>query len=77
MMDTFDPHDHPVYSGGESPGYYPPNTPPQSHKGRPRKRKPIVDEASCGDIGMRMAAATLGKSHNPTFKINIIFKKKN
>ncbi|XP_066151221.1 LIM/homeobox protein Lhx2-like [Euwallacea fornicatus] len=65
IMDSFDPHDTPIYSGGESPGYYPPNTPPQSHKGRPRKRKPAVDDSSCGDIpvGMRMAAATLEMLH--------------
>ncbi|KAH1003478.1 hypothetical protein HUJ04_003398 [Dendroctonus ponderosae] len=64
MMDTFDPHDTPLFSGGESPGYYPSNTPPQSHKGRPRKRKPTVEDA-CGEIpvGMRMAAATLEMLH--------------
>lgn len=63
MMDTFDPHDTPIFSDRESPGYYPASTPPQNHKGRPRKRKPAVEDASCPDIpvGMRMAAATLGK----------------
>ncbi|CAG9763414.1 unnamed protein product [Ceutorhynchus assimilis] len=64
IMDTFDPHgDGPIFSGGESPGYYPPNTPPQNHKGRPRKRKPLVDDCSDLPVGMRMAAATLEMLH--------------
>ncbi|XP_050312122.1 LIM/homeobox protein Lhx2-like isoform X2 [Anthonomus grandis grandis] len=70
MMDTFDPHEGPgVFSGGESPGYYP-NTPPQNQKGRPRKRKPQHPQeqdavTGCGDlpVGMRMAAATLEMLH--------------
>nr|CAI5863753.1 unnamed protein product [Callosobruchus analis] len=59
--DPIDPIDM-MYRGGESPGYYPSNTPPQSTKGRPRKRKIAPDEGSpCGEmpVTMRMAAATL------------------
>ncbi|XP_019875872.1 LIM/homeobox protein Lhx9 isoform X1 [Aethina tumida] len=60
MCDSNDPMDM-MYRGGESPGYYP-NTPPQQHKGRPRKRKIQPEENSpCGEmpVSMRMAAATL------------------
>lgn len=53
-----------VFRGGESPGYYP-STPPQHHKGRPRKRKVPPESEPCGElpVTMRMAAATLGKNH--------------
>lgn len=58
--DSNDPMDL-VFRGSESPGYYS-STPPQHHKGRPRKRK-LPSEDSCNDlpVTMRMAAATLGK----------------
>lgn len=62
-----------VYRGSESPGYYPPSTPPHQHhqKGRPRKRKlgPGNVSPPCGGelpMAMRMAQVTLGnyiKSH--------------
>lgn len=54
-----------VFRGGESPGYYP-NTPPQHHKGRPRKRKVVPENEPCGEmpVTMRMAAATLGMCQN-------------
>lgn len=59
--DSNDPMDL-VFRGGESPGYYP-STPPQQHKGRPRKRKVVAESEPCGEmpVTMRMAAATLGK----------------
>lgn len=55
-----------VFRGGESPSGYYPSTPPQHHKGRPRKRKLAAEGDACGDIPvtMRMAAATLGKREN-------------
>lgn len=61
LCESNDPMDM-MYRGSESPGYYP-NTPPQHHKGRPRKRKiPTEDSSPCGEmpVTMRMAAATLG-----------------
>lgn len=51
-----------MYRGSESPGYYP-TTPPQHHKGRPRKRKVgLENDSPCGElpVTMRMAATTLG-----------------
>ncbi|KAJ8922151.1 hypothetical protein NQ315_004086 [Exocentrus adspersus] len=60
FCDSNDPMDV-MFRGGDSPGYYPPNT-PQHHKGRPKKRKIASEEVSpCGEIPvtMRMAASTL------------------
>lgn len=62
-FDSNDPMDL-MFRGGDSPGCYPSNTPPQHNKGRPRKRKIQSGEGSpCGElpVTMRMAAATLGE----------------
>ncbi|XP_060520745.1 LIM/homeobox protein Lhx2-like [Cylas formicarius] len=65
MLEMCDPGNEPLdmmFRGSESPGYFPSSTPPQNHKGRPRKRKPPSDDSPCGGelpVTMRMAAATL------------------
>ncbi|XP_076264667.1 LIM/homeobox protein Lhx9-like [Rhynchophorus ferrugineus] len=63
MMDTFDPHENAIFAGGDSPGYYPSTTPPQSHKGRPRKRKTAGDDSPCGEMPVTMRMATLEMLH--------------